>query len=462
MKMGIFHKTEPKDAISKDFLEERRRNVSTIFALIGVFLIASAAVYFVIKHAIEETIEAQAITVAEIVAAHATTARSVYALKIAEKLKQDGFGPHVNSDHKRGYVPIPAKFLKLVGDATTANTAELFHYKPISKWNLEPAQGISDDFLAWAWPQLEKQDVQDPLDPISWKPVWRFELSDGRKTLRYLSADAASQMSCVTCHNTYEKHPEVISRRIAAGIMPGKQWKQHQLLGALDVSIPLDKIENVAAGQIQITTALIFATLLASFLAMIWFNKRLEKQGRSLSSLSLQATHDPLTEFLNRRGFEVEIERFFKITKTSDTHHVVLLIDIDYFKRINDTYGHHVGDALLKQIGINLPNIVRPDDVISRLGGDEFAVLLFGYNEKDGLEIAEKICQEISRMTVEVKGSRVGATVSIGMAVMNGSSGSTSAVLNAADVACYVAKRNGRNQVHVYEKSDDKTEAAQR
>ena len=433
-----------------------RRSMVPYIALIGVFLLAVVVAYFVVADAVNKTIESQAITVAEIVATHATSARSVYALKVAEKLKHDGFGPHVNSAQMPGYVPIPAEFLKMIGEASAANTADLFHYKPVSKWNLEPSQGINDDFLNWAWPQLEQQDQLNPTGPISWKPVWRFDLVDGKKTLRYLKADAASQMSCVECHNTYEVDPEIVARRKASGNAPGKQWRLHQLLGALAVTIPLDKVENVASVQTQTTTILIFVILLTSFLLMIWFNNRLLNQQRSLSNLSWQATHDPLTKFLNRRGFDVEIKRFFEIAKTTHTQHAIFIIDVDSFKGINDTYGHSAGDELLKQLGVSLPALVKADDVIARLGGDEFAVLLRDCNAEEGKAIAENIRQNIFGSDIEFDGKRIHATVSIGVAVMSSANASTREVLTAADIACYISKRGGRNQVHVYHKNDSK------
>ena len=436
--------------------EVLRRNVAPYIALIGVFLLAVVVAYFVVADAVNKTIESQAVTVAEIVATHATSARSVYALKVAEKLKHDGFGPHVNSGQMPGYVPIPAEFLKMIGEASAANTADLFHYKPVSQWNLEPSQGINDDFLNWAWPQLEKQDLPNPAGPISWKPVWRFDLVNGKKVLRYLAADAASQLSCVECHNAYEAKPEIIARRKASGNAPGKQWRLHQLLGALAVTIPLDKVESVASVQTQSTTILIFAILLTSFLLMIWFNNRLQNQQRTLSSLSWQATHDPLTKLLNRRGFDVEIKRFFEIAKTTNTQHVVFIIDIDNFKGINDTYGHSSGDELLKQLGVNLPALVHTDDVIARLGGDEFAVLLRDCNEEEGRTIAENIRQKIFGSEIEFGGKHIHATVSIGVAVMSSANASTREVLTDADIACYISKRGGRNQVHVYHKNDTK------
>jgi len=434
------------------------QNIGTFSVFIGVFLFAFAVSYLVITDAVEKTIEIQAITVADIVAAQAITARSVYANEIAGKLTRDGFGPHVNSKEMPGYVPIPAEFLKMIGAATSAITSELFHYKPVSKWNLEPEQGISDDFLIWAWPRLEKQDMQAPVGPISWKPVWRFELMDGKKVLRYLHADAASQKSCVDCHNSYENKPEIIARRKASGVSSGKQWKQHQLLGALSVTIPLDKVEHVAAAQIRNTTVLIASILLVSFLVMMWFNNRLHKQELSLNNLSWQATHDPLTKFLNRRGFEVEMKRFFKIVQASDMHHTTLIIDIDNFKGINDKYGHMAGDELLKQLGIVLPELIQPEDIIARLGGDEFAVLLHGKDEKSGREIAELIRQKISGITIETDGKYFHSSVSIGMAVMSRRSTNTSEVLNAADIACYISKKNGKNQVHIYQHNDVKSD----
>ena len=164
-----------------------------------------------------------------------------------------------------GFVPIPAQFLKMIGESSSANTSDLFHYKPVSKWNLEPKQGISDEFLAWAWPQLEKQDKQEPAKQIDWIPVWRFEIQNGKKVLRYLRADPASQHSCVDCHNIYESDPEIVARRVAQGVKPGKQWKLHQLLGALSITIPLDRVEHVAAKQIRVTTLLFSGIFLASF-----------------------------------------------------------------------------------------------------------------------------------------------------------------------------------------------------
>lgn len=257
----------------------------TLALLLGVFLCTSLIAYLVIRDTVSETIENQAVAFAEIAAVQATTARSVYAREVAEKLRRDGFGPNVDYTHMPGYVPIPAQFLKMLGQASTANTSSLFQYKPVSKWNLESSQGLSDDFLRWAWPQIERQDSTAPSGPIAWKPVWRFEQQDGQRVLRYLSADAASQPSCVNCHNAYESSPEIMARRKTDHIQTGKQWQQHQLMGAISITIPLSKVEAMAAARVQKTSVLIFGILFASLVSAIWFSRRLIRQEINLNEV---------------------------------------------------------------------------------------------------------------------------------------------------------------------------------
>ncbi len=263
-------------------------SMPAVLGMLAAFSLAAAVAYFVVAGAVRSTIETQALTVAEVVATQASTARSVYASQIGEKLGRDGFGLHENSAGMPGFVPIPAQFLKLVGVASSERDKDLYQYRPVSKWNLDAEQGLGDSFLQWAWPQLEQQDGVSPSAPIRWKPVYRVETLKGERVLRYLRADPASQLNCVACHNAYEKRPEIAARRIEAGTQPGKQWAQHQLMGALSVTIPLDKVEFIAQTQIRETSALIVVILLCSFTAMGWFSVRLIRQQRSLARAARQ------------------------------------------------------------------------------------------------------------------------------------------------------------------------------
>jgi signal transduction histidine kinase len=272
--------------------------------LLVVFSLACGLGYAVVRDAVNKTVEHQALAIAEIVASQATTGRSVYAIEVAAKLKTDGFGPDVNYASMPGHVPIPAQFLKLVGLAATANSGKLYSYRPISKWNLEESQGLSDDFLRWGWPQLEAQDVANPTGPITWKAVSRIETQKGQRVLRYLSADPAAQMSCVNCHNAYENTPSLIATRLSQGVSPGKQWQQHQLMGALSIVVPLEKAEVLAGSQINQATVLFVVILVATIAAMLWFKQRAERELRQAKQVAEDASRSK-SEFLANMSHEI-------------------------------------------------------------------------------------------------------------------------------------------------------------
>lgn len=317
-------------AISK---KPKQKIMFTLILLLGVFLGMGIVAYFVIKEAVQRTIEQQAVAFAEIAAIQVTTARSVYAQEIAGKLQQDGYGPHVDSARHKGFVPIPSQFLKLLGEESARNTAELFQYKPVSKWNLDAGQGLSDDFLRWAWPQIERQDQPDPAGPIHWKPAWRFEEENGQRILRYLSPDPASQASCVACHNSYETKPEIVAHRQDTGTPPGKQWKQHQLLGAISLSIPLSKVEARAAAQVKQTSILIFAILLGSMLLTIWFSRQLALQESSLDQIerelrrSEKEAEDAKALLLAKQDVERAFNELSAYLQAIDRHAIVSVTD---------------------------------------------------------------------------------------------------------------------------------------
>ena len=272
----------PPSTTATALLSRRSFGLRTLPLLLALFGLACLLGWLVVHEAVTKTLENQALTVAEIVASQATTARSVYASEVAGKLARDGFGPSVNYATQPGHVPIPAQFLKLMGRASAEHSYRLYTYKPVSKWNLEPSQGLDDEFLRWAWPLLEEQDRTAPASRLNWRAVSRFEEQGGRRVLRYLSADPAALPTCVACHNAYEATPAVMAARQAAGVTPGKRFAQHQLMGALSITIPLDEAELLAGNQVKQTTVFIFGILVMSFGTMFWFIWRLTRQELSL------------------------------------------------------------------------------------------------------------------------------------------------------------------------------------
>lgn len=173
------------------------------------------------------------------------------------------------------------------------------------------------------------------------------------------------------------------------------------------------------------------------------------------SQLAFQASHDDLTQLLNRKEFEREVERAIVSALREQKQHVLLYTDLDQFKIINNTSGHTAGDALLRGIGELMSRLVQGVDAcVARLGGDEFGVLLRNVKTTVAREIAEQVLTAIRSERFEWEGRRYSLSASIGLVFIDQSTESVDAVMRHADEACYTAKDAGRNRVQEYELGD--------
>lgn len=177
--------------------------------------------------------------------------------------------------------------------------------------------------------------------------------------------------------------------------------------------------------------------------------------------LSWQASHDSLTELVNRREFEQRLEQAVVNAKTSDHQHALLYLDLDQFKIVNDTCGHLAGDKLLCQVSKLLETELPKTDTLARLGGDEFGVLLSQCPLEQAVQVANLLRSRVQELRFRWQEKTFSIGVSIGLVVINTDTQSLVTVLSAADAACYAAKNNGRNRVHVYQ-IDDRELAQQR
>jgi diguanylate cyclase (GGDEF)-like protein len=170
---------------------------------------------------------------------------------------------------------------------------------------------------------------------------------------------------------------------------------------------------------------------------------------------SYHATHDSLTGLINRREFERLLTETLHETNLDDSHHVLLYLDLDQFKIVNDTCGHIAGDALLQQLHLGIQNRIRQNDSLARLGGDEFGVLLKHCSIDNAMKVADKMRQAVQdfRFAWENKSFAVG--VSIGAVGIDRNSSGISNLLSMADAACYMAKERGRNRVQLYQQTDE-------
>ncbi|WP_455206890.1 EAL domain-containing protein [Kaarinaea lacus] len=172
---------------------------------------------------------------------------------------------------------------------------------------------------------------------------------------------------------------------------------------------------------------------------------------RELSrKLSYQASHDALTNVINRRAFEVQLTKAIKAAKDNSEKHALLYLDLDQFKVVNDTCGHDAGDQLLIQVTSLLQSKLRPTDTLARLGGDEFGILLRNCSLNKAREFAEGMLTALKQFRFEWQSIHFHLGVSIGIAMIDSNSDSVVSAMSAADMACYVAKDTGRNRVHIY------------
>jgi diguanylate cyclase (GGDEF)-like protein/PAS domain S-box-containing protein len=176
------------------------------------------------------------------------------------------------------------------------------------------------------------------------------------------------------------------------------------------------------------------------------------KERRLRRALAYQATHDALTGLINRREFENRLNEAL-LSARADEHitHVLLYLDLDQFKLVNDTCGHQAGDRLLKQITGILQTRIRTSDTIARLGGDEFGILLKDCTSERAAQIADDLRQAIREYRFEWEDGAMNVGVSIGIVEITSESESIASVMSACDVACYAAKDSGRNRVHMYQ-----------
>ena len=162
------------------------------------------------------------------------------------------------------------------------------------------------------------------------------------------------------------------------------------------------------------------------------------------------SVRDGLTGMLNRRYFEERIAGEFGYAARHGSALCVMLIDVDHFKHVNDTFGHQVGDAVLSEVAVQLRAAVRAEDVAARYGGEEFAVLARGIDVIAARKFAERLRAQVERASILLKQERIGVTISIGLAHNHaGAARNPEQLLAAADQALYAAKAGGRNRVEL-------------
>ena len=174
-----------------------------------------------------------------------------------------------------------------------------------------------------------------------------------------------------------------------------------------------------------------------------------------------QATHDSLTNLVNRRELERLLHEWMDTADAevaSSEIGVICYIDLDRFKLVNDTCGHSAGDDLLNQVAEIFRGTTRFGDIIARLGGDEFCLVLKNCGLDKGLDIAELVRERIEDLRFDFKGQTFRISASIGVAKIASGAQSSESIIDQADSACAVAKESGRNRIYVFDLLDQKVD----
>ncbi|MCH2108413.1 MAG: sensor domain-containing diguanylate cyclase [Polyangiaceae bacterium] len=184
--------------------------------------------------------------------------------------------------------------------------------------------------------------------------------------------------------------------------------------------------------------------ILASHMAISLSNARM------LKTLEEQATTDGMTGLLNKRTLIEDAQRRIKSAERFKKPLSLLVTDIDHFKRVNDTYGHDIGDIVIKGLGDVLRRVKRDTDVVGRFGGEEFVIVCEQTDEDGARQLAERIRRELETTSFQTPLGPLSVTGSVGVATFPAAGRDYETLFKACDEALYVSKRSGRNQVNVW------------
>ncbi|WP_339430296.1 MULTISPECIES: putative bifunctional diguanylate cyclase/phosphodiesterase [unclassified Pseudomonas] len=210
-----------------------------------------------------------------------------------------------------------------------------------------------------------------------------------------------------------------------------------------------DALLRTAPGQ-QVPVALSCAALPVEQHAMVVTVLDMSVVRHLHQQLEFQAVTDPLTGLLNRRGFYQTVENLLLRGERNDSSWVLLYLDLDGFKRVNDSLGHDVGDRVLRWVSEQLKACLRPFDILARMGGDEFTALLDLEFPEQAAKIAEKLIERVS-ICQQIEGLDIALGASIGIATYPDCGSNLDGLLRASDIAMYEAKRAGRQQYRFYD-----------
>ena len=251
------------------------------------------------------------------------------------------------------------------------------------------------------------------------------------------------QAQCLVCHSVPAAAPATMVS--VYGDKNGFDWKLNEPLGMQIVKLPmlypLEKARETFTSflvSLLVTFALMFVALNVALSGLV-----IEPMARMNKKLEELATKDFLTDLVNRRRFFEQLESAMAEARVKKIGLSIVMLDIDFFKRINDTFGHDSGDVVLKNTALRVRELLRSSDCAARFGGEEFVLMLRETRIDAAMAIAEAVRGKIANVPFDLVGT---VSASFGVAEWNQNEDGR-ALINRADKALYVAKQSGRNRV---------------
>ena len=323
-----------------------------------------------------------------------------------------------------------------------SNQREKFYFKITSLNPINP-KNLPDEFEKFALEELKKDKNKEFYTRIQ---------NDKYNLMGSLKVES----SCLECHKT-------------------QGYKIGDVIGGLRTSVPIDNyLENLEIVEsksnvlylITIFTSILFILIITFTINSIYerelniltLNKTLErkvnrrtKELRDANKKLLEISNiDYLTNIPNRRYFFEAGSKSFYLAKREEKNLSIICIDIDYFKKINDTYGHNIGDEILKLLANTMAKIVRKSDILARTGGEEFTILLNNMNGRNAFVFAEKLRNNIENLTYTNNDIKIKLTISLGISQMKKDDENLDSIIIRADKALYLAKEENRNKSVIY------------
>lgn len=348
-------------------------------------------------------------------------------------LTSDSLDANVSSSHKPNITLNDGKKLTLIHSTSLLRQVnallmedQKIIYEHITNLNPMSQENVPDE---WEVKALLK------LNPTKHE-TYSLEHINHQEYLRYMGAFIVKE-ACLSCH------PDA---------------KIGDIKGGMSVTLPLNNYKDIAKKRARYSLTIYlffwFFGLCSLGIAMYYLVKLLRKH-----HLLIEETHelkflnqiDPLTNIYNRRYFESWLTTKLMLFKVHHINSCMVMIDIDFFKKINDTHGHLIGDKVLIELTNIIHEHVREEDCFARIGGEEFALLLFNTKIRRAYITAERIRRVIETLKIQTFSAEdpISLTVSIGISTFLESDLSIEQIISRSDQAMYIAKDNGRNQVHI-------------